>query len=404
MRKWIFLLFYLGATILLTGCWDLREVNQVSIVSGLALDQGEESKYRLTIELFNPTELTPQTSSGNTASIVFGINGDSIGEMMLRLNEIFSRKPIFSHMKTMFISEELAKTGIAELLDPMDRNREIRNDFNIMVVEAPHKAADALKITYPLQKVSTLKINTQANNFFEEWGGDPDVRLKDIIDSMVSEGREPITAMVEIVGDPKEGSKIENIQSTHPNTYIKISGIALFKGDAMIGKMPISATRDYLITQNKLRQTSLSINCKDDQTVDIQLKDINVGTNVSVKNNEPTYHISISAEGNINGVQCSEQLNLSATTEKFETKAEDFIEGELLHTINEVQNDYGADIFGFGELLYKSRPKQFKQKQTNWNETFVNAKFEVNSTIKIRRSGLRNESYISEINDQEVEQ
>ncbi|KAB2331836.1 Ger(x)C family spore germination protein [Bacillus mesophilum] len=404
MKKWILLLFCLNTTLFLTGCWDLREVNQVSIVSGLALDQGKDSKYRLTIELFNPTELTPQTSSGNTASIVFGINGDSIGEMMLRLNEIFSRKPIFSHMKTMFISEELATTGISELFDPMDRNREIRNDFNIIIVEEPHKAADALKITYPLQKVSTLKINTQANNFFEDWGGDPDVRLKDIIDSMVSEGREPITAMVEIIGDPKEGSKIENIQSTHPNTYIKISGIALFKGDAMIGKLPITATRDYLLIQNKLKQTSIYINCKDQQTVDIQLKDIKVGTNVAVKDNLPTYHISISAEGNINGVQCSEQLNSFATTEDFERKAEDFIKKGLLHTINELQNEYGADIFGFGELYYKSYPKQFKQLQSNWNETFVNANFEVDTTIKIRRSGLRNESYITEIHDPEVEQ
>ncbi|MGD6943333.1 Ger(x)C family spore germination protein [Cytobacillus gottheilii] len=401
-RIWLLLLLILS-TLLLSGCWDIKEVNEVSVVSGLAFDKGKEKQFRITIELLNPNELSAQTSSGNTASIVLGVEGDSIRDISHRLNEAISRKPIFSHMKTMFISEEIAEEGIKDLFDALDRDREIRNDFNIIVVEKPHTAADGLRITYPLQKVSTLKLNTQAENLYEEWGGDPNVRLKDVIDSLVSHGKEPVVAMVKIIGDDQKASNAQNLQNTTPSGYLKINGLALFKDGKLIGKLPISGTRNYLITQNQLKRTSYYITCEKEKTIDFFLKDIRVKSSVKMKQNKPSFKFTIIAEGDLQGTQCPERLSSFVTTQEYEERLSKKIEEDFLQTIKLVQEEYKSDIFGLGELFYKSYPMLFKKVQHVWNEEFTSAEVDVKASVQIRRNGFKNDSYISEIENKEVE-
>ena len=43
--------------LLLTGCWDQRELSDISIITGMAIDKGEKGRYKLTIEGINATEL-----------------------------------------------------------------------------------------------------------------------------------------------------------------------------------------------------------------------------------------------------------------------------------------------------------------------------------------------------------
>ncbi|WP_169865127.1 Ger(x)C family spore germination protein [Sutcliffiella halmapala] len=384
---------------LLTGCWDLQEVNEISIVSGLAIDKGSESRYRLTVELFNPSEMGSENASGHTASIVLGIEGDSLGELTHKINTVISRKPIYSHMKTVIISEEIAQAGIEEIFDIMDRHREIRNDFNILVVEAPNLAADALRITYPLQKVSTQKINSQAETFQNEWGGDPGIRLMDLVDAIVSPGREPTTSVIKIIGGVQQGSTVENNQATTPLTYIEMVGNSVFKDNKLIGKMSLVNTRSYLLTQNNLNRTSIAITCSENKTVDIRIKRMKANTTVKMIGGVPKIQINISGEGTLEGSQCRDSIASFKVTDEYEKKSAKLIADEVFQTINLAQKKYGSDIFGFGETLYKSTPSEFNKVKDNWNEVFSEAQVEVDATIKIRRSGLRIDSYLNELNE-----
>lgn len=393
----LFFLFLL--LIFLSGCWDLQEVNEVTIVSGLAIDKGKEARYKLTVELFNPNELGSEKGSGNTASIVLGVEGESIGELTHKINTVVSRKPIYSHMKTVVISEEIARDGIADIFDIMDRHREIRNDFNILIVQGPNDAADALKVTYPLQKVSTQKITTQAETFKEQWGGDPGIRLMDLVDAIVSPGREPTTAIIKIVGELQKGTTVENNQVTTPHAYIQMVGSSVFKDNKLVGKMALDHTRSYLITQNKLEQTSLAIKCSENKMADIRLQRINAKTTVDMIEGIPKIQIEISGEGFLEGSQCRESIASFEVTNEYERKSAKLLIDEVLETITIAQKEYESDIFGFGELLYKNNPSAYKEVKDNWNQTFAEAKVEVDATIKIRRSGLRIDSYLNEMEE-----
>ena len=72
--------------LLLTGCWDQRELADITIITGMAVDKGKKGKYKLTIEGINATELNDKTAGGNSPTVVYSLEGDSIEELSQKMN------------------------------------------------------------------------------------------------------------------------------------------------------------------------------------------------------------------------------------------------------------------------------------------------------------------------------
>jgi spore germination protein KC len=53
-----------------------------------------------------------------------------------------------------------------------------------------------------------------------------------------------------------------------------------------------------------------------------------------------------------------------------------------------VQSEFGTDVFGFGLYIYKHKHKMWNDVKENWNDYFKEIEVDVNSSIKIRQSGL----------------
>ena len=88
---------------LLTGCWDQRELSTITIVTGMAIDKGKNGNYKLTVESINETELYNQTAKGNSPSVVFSLEGETIAELAYKMNIGFSKNVIYSHMRTLVV-------------------------------------------------------------------------------------------------------------------------------------------------------------------------------------------------------------------------------------------------------------------------------------------------------------
>ncbi len=55
-----------------------------------------------------------------------------------------------------------------------------------------------------------------------------------------------------------------------------------------------------------------------------------------------------------------------------------------------------ADIFGFGEMLYRQDYKSFIRIEKNWDQYFTDAIVNVDVKVKLRRSGVRTRSLFTE--------
>jgi spore germination protein KC len=392
----------------LTGCWDRVELNDISIVTGLAVDKGKEMKYKLTVEIVNASQFSKSQMGGEASpAITYSLEGNSVSELVHKMNIGITRRLIFSHTRVLYIGEEVAKEGVLEFLDYLDRSGQFRNDFNIVVTQG-EKAEVFTKITYPVQKVPSLKMHKQTQSFIEEWGGDPAVRLTDFISAVTSLGRNPVAAAIKLKGDPKKGSSSENNQSLDIESLVEMNGMAVFQDDKLVGFLDLTDTRNYYWTQD-LKNTSLSVPCakqdeaksKDQLFNDLRVTETYTQLKVDLKSGRPVLKVEITGETRIEATQCSDDITKIDTYNKFEKQTNQFVANEIQKTIEKVQEEYGTDIFGFGEVFNRQHHKEYKKVEKNWDEVFTQAEVEVESDLHLRRSGIRAKSFITEIPKQD---
>jgi spore germination protein KC len=381
---------------LLSGCWDQRELNQVSIVTGMAVDKGKTKKFRLTVEVLIPAELSPKKGVGNTASVVMSLEGNTISELGQKMNIGLTRKLIYSHMRTVVISEKIAREGLLDFFEYMERNREIRNDFNVVIAKKV-SAANVLQVTFPVRKVSTLKLHDQLNMAMKEWGSDPKVRLRDIISALTSEGRQPIMEVVSIAGSPRKGKLVENNKTVKPDALVKIINVGVFKGEKLIGYISSEDARNYLWTQGKLQETSLTVPCGKKKFFIIRVFHSSTHIQAKYQKGRPVIDVNLNVESRLDGIQCHQDLDNLKTYKSLQQKIDQYIQKDVTKTIQTVQKKYKVDIFGFGEDMMRQDYQEYKKVKGKWDEEFSRAKINVHVKAKLRRSGLRTKSFLSNL-------
>jgi spore germination protein KC len=398
MRFNVFLL--LSMLFLLTGCWDKLELNDVSIITGIAIEKGEESLYKLSVSSINSAEFSKQGALGNAPSTIFSLEGDSISELSNKMNIGLTRKQIYSHTRIVVIDEEVASEGMLEFLDFLERSGEFRNDFNILISKGV-KASDILKVSYSLQKDPPMKVHNQTHSLLKYWGGDPGIRLTDFIAALVIDGRHPVAAVATIQGDLKKGASVENNKKLALDAIVLMDGMGIFKHDKLIGMMSVEDTRAYLWTQD-LKSTNLSVPCEENSEDKKRFNGIRIISTstkreVKYKNGKAELITKIIGEAELVGTHCKGSLIEPKTFDKYEKQTEKFIENDIKDLINNVQAEYKIDIFGFGENMNRSNHKTFLKIKADWDQIFTEAEVKVEATIFLRRSGVRNDSFLKDL-------
>jgi spore germination protein KC len=382
------LILLIGLALILTGCWDQRELSTITVITGMAIDKGKNEKYKLTLESINTPELYAQTATGNSPTVLFSLEGETIAELAYKMNIGFSQNVIYSHMRLMVISKDIAENDMMDFLDSVERSRELRDDFDIILAKEG-EAAEILQVVYNFQKASSLKLMSQLEAATKVWGSTPNVVVKDFISALTSPGRQPVMAAVRIQGEPKKGGSVENMKKTDLDAMVIIDSMALFQEDKLVGFLSVEDTRNYLLTQNEIENTEISVPCGENQFASVLITDSKTKVKGRIKNGKPLIHLDIVMEGSIFGSTCKGHMDDPKTYMKIDKLTNQHMKEKIQKTIQTVQDDYGVDIFGFGDVVYRQDYKQFKKVEDHWDEAFKEAEIEVSVKTMIRRAGIR---------------
>lgn len=377
--------------ILLAGCWDRRELSGESVVTGMAVDKGEKSKYKLTIETTEAREMLPNTASGFAPSYVYSLEGDTIAELSTKLNKGIATHPIYSHMYVLAISEEIAEEGLIGFLDFVDRNREMRDDFNIVIVKKGSSAGDILEVINMFKKSASLKLAIQLETMEKDYGGVPDLKLNDFVRVYNDKGQSPVLPSINLVGNAKKGGNVENLKDETPEAQVNVDGIGVIKHGKLVGYASIKEVRYLLFVQNKIKTTTLSTNCEGDKKFTYEITHSKTAVTAKEINDVPTFHIKIKTGGYLDGIECIENFQDVRTYSKLEKKINSMMEKNIKEFIEKASTEYEADIFGLGEIFRDQDYKHFKKYQTanNWYDGFAKSKIDISFESEIKRGGLR---------------
>lgn len=95
----------------------------------------------------------------------------------------------------------------------------------------------------------------------------------------------------------------------------------------------------------------------------------------------------INVEADLTTIQSTIDLTQPSNIEMIQTEIEDKFKSNMQGSIQNVQQRYASDIFGFGEALHRKYPQVWKAYRGDWDEHFKQVKITSDCRTHIRRIG-----------------
>ena len=375
---------------LLTGCWNYHELNELAIITGVAIDF-EDEEYKTTVLISNAKKGSSPENQASPSTTAYEGKGKNIYESLEDAASSISKKAYYGHMEVLILSEDILKQDIKKTLDFLFRYPQTRNEFYVVIAKN-NKAGDVLKITTPLESFPSQNIAQNLEVSEEQRGFVYAVTFNEFVSSLLEKGNNPILPSIEIVGDLKTGTGEDNLKETNPTAYLKLSTLGLFKDNKFITWADKEESEGINIINNKVQIAKLTSPCNEAYTVTELSK---LKTKVDYKDNKFT--IKIKATGNILEVACDVDLTDNEEIKKIEQKNIERIK-ELCDKAILLSKENKTDVFGFGNMIYKKNPNYFKEIENIWeDELFLNIDVEYDIDLKLEAKGNIN-NYMEENN------
>ncbi|MBD0382298.1 Ger(x)C family spore germination protein [Paenibacillus sedimenti] len=396
-RKLLFISLIACFALMLSGCWNRREMNELAINMGLGIDKIGDG-YRITAQVVVPREVATRYGGGGGQSpvTVYQSSGKTIYEALRRITGESPRRLYLSHLRVLILGESLAKEGFAPVLDFLSRNHEMRTDFFIVVAKAS-PAEDILKVLTPIEEVPANKLFTSLSESGKAWAPTLTVTLDRLLNDLVREGRNPVLTAVRMVGTMT--NNLKNIATTEPDARIKYAGLAVFKKDKLIGWLDESDSKGYSYITDKVETTVGPITCPEGGLMNLETVRSKTKMTARVVEGHPEITIEIRSEGNIGEVQCEVDLTKPETIDQLEQIAKERLQQIVKHTLAAAQTTYKSDIFGFGDTIRRSNPKDWDRIKEDWDRLFPGTTVHVKTDFQIRRVGTVSNSIFQQMKE-----
>lgn len=341
---------------LLTGCYDYKELNSISILSATEINKIDD-EFIVSAQAVNP-QAPDKTSNSQAPFIIYTGRGKTIQEAYRSIANESSKFLYLNHIQILIINEKIAKESLDEIIDYYMRSSAIRTEFYVLI----GRNDNILDIITPINDISSASIKESIENNLKYLGTTSDITFNELVSIMLDENSEIVLPSIKLINDSKEGENVENTEETKVNTKYELSNLAIFKDDKLIGYLNEEQSKTYNILQNKINNMILTYECDKDKYMSVEIIDSKSSMDVSNKK----ANIKVKLSGNLNEYNCSKSLDNKKTIEQIEKEFEQKLTETITKNINEVRTEYNSDIFSFLDNIYKKDYKTYKTIKNNW--------------------------------------
>ena len=303
----------------LTGCWNYKELNDYSIVSGVAIDK-KGNEYEASVLISNsPKTNSSESNSSQSQVVVYSGKGNSIFSALKQIGLISPKELYFGSFSILVISENVAKEGIDSAIDFFVRYPNARKNFYVVLSKGT-SAKDTLKIMTPLSSFPSQKITDNVESTTELQGIISSINFNDLLSTILSDGSEATINCIEIEGDEEKGSSQENLESSKPEAYTKLGNLGIFKNYTLVDWANRDESLGINMINGKISEMFLDIEYNEGYVV-IDSTSFSSEVNVKLKDNKPFVSIDLSGEARIIEVKGDIDLKDSKVIEELQKKA-----------------------------------------------------------------------------------
>lgn len=366
--------------VLLTGCWDRTELNELAIVLASGSDWSEDGQYELSDQIVVPAQLSSsQTSSGGQGKgyLVVWDQGHDLLDAAQKLQSRLARKIFLGHRRAIFFGERLAKHGLSHVMDEYTRNPDLRLRGDIFLVR-DGTARAALLASHSFERVPALA-DVKA---LKTTGGPSDVTLRDFLIAASSETSIPTMQVIELGGSESDDPAQKGDR--------KISGTAFFdKHLRLMGFLPLKEAilRQWLIG-GLSHQFVTSLIPKGGGYVTLDAIHLHSSMQPVLHGSQLTFYVTLEGQGTVRENETNLDLTQSQNLRLIETYLNRDTAQSAERLIEKMQTRYQADIFGFDQSVHRKYPQAWKTLRKDWPSLFASARVVVNAKLIVKRGGL----------------
>lgn len=365
--------------LLLTGCWNRREIETLGFVLGLGIDWDEEEEvYELTMQMARPQARGDggDGGPGGPSYWVFSARGKTVFDAVRKMATVSPRKAWWGHTDVLILGEEMARRGVMPALDFMVRDGETRRLVWVLVTRG--KAREILTHqaqSEPVGAMGLMKMIRARGATSTEVV----VRLHDFR-VMLTSPASAVTGLVTLA-DPAESG---------PSADFLLEGSAVFRRHHLVGFLDKTESRGTLWVQSKVKSGIVLVPCPGDVEELVGLEIVGARSRIipRLRNGQLELTVRISAESNLGDKTCLRRLS---TPEGFNELNDGYaraIRSEVKEALSRAQ-EMGTDVFGFSTRIQQELPSVWRQIEPEWEEQFQDLSIRLEVSAKVRRQGLQ---------------
>lgn len=377
MKKLIPLsIFCILLSVVLTGCWNRKELNTLAIVQAIGIDRTEDELINISAQILKPSEVKGQAKE-NTGVWLVTSTGETVFDAIRNASLKTDRKLYFPHNKVILLGEDTAKKGIIPLLDFLGRDHEVRRLSYIFIAKG--KAEDILLGEHEQEKVpgkaieSLAKTSVIASHL-------PKRDLEDLIETLGSKTDSSVVPGIELIKkEDKDTSK----------NVVALDSTAIFKKDKLIGWFDHTETRGLLWVLSEIKSGIIVVKSPEDETKNVSLEIIKASSKITpnIEDGKLTITVEVQEEGNLAEQMSEVNLSKPDTFQELEKRQTAAIEAEINAAITKAQA-WNVDIFKFGEEFHRKYPQEWPELEKNWDQEFPKIEVNLEVAAKLSRIGL----------------
>lgn len=376
LRKFIdiFLIITLMCSAL-TGCTNVVEIDDLGIILAIGIDINEDKNYSVSVQLLN---VDSEISDSPINSIVYTATGETIFNALNHLNKMIGKKLNYSHMQYMVIGDNLARSGISSILDFSLRSTEVRPDIPMFVTKG--NVVEILNTKVPANTISAFG-------------------LRNLINIEKKRGYTVITTTLDYVNSSSTGSKdavigeIEVGRQENNEINYDLSGAAVLKDDKLIGYLSPTETRALNWIRGEVNTGDVIIQYPKGNKISLDIKGSSSNISTKINNGRVDVKVKINVQSNIREMLGKLNPNTKPKLmEEFAAKEDEIIYSEIKMVLNKTQKELDADIFDFGNNVFRMHQKEWKAIDKNWDTQFKNMNIDVTVFSEIKQTGTISKS------------
>lgn len=392
MHKKIYKLFFILLLLInSTGCWDLRETEETGIVVGGGFDRGKDGSIAVIAQTVNP--LPPGAAGGGgggggggqeTFHNWYGI-GETVFDAVRNLTMKSPNALFWSHIKIYIISESLAREGVSELIDFIERDPEFKQSAWILIarddLEEVMQASSDMRQP-PAQIIADIIDIRDRNTKYAI------SNLGDFIEQLGSPEAQAYTAgVISYEGLMKEKNTVALPgQAAQRAKELRIMDTAVFKADKLVGWFNNVESRGLLWIQGKVTEGLLVLKMKDHKMT-FEISKSSSKLKPLVKDGQLIMRVEVKVDGNIGEMTPGTKLDEKHIKE-VESQIASTVEKQIRAAVSRAQQ-LNTDVLGFAPAVHRAFPEIWdKELSKQWPEMFKDLEVEVAVDGRVHSTGL----------------